>query len=65
MFRYYGKWETCQLKSRLHFSKIVHHGLITSVTGYILQQFNKVKKDFIWQGKKSKIKKSTLWIRWY
>ena len=41
-------------------SKIVHLGLITCVPAFIMEQLNMIKRNFIWQGKKSKIKCSTL-----
>ena len=44
----------------LAISKRVHLGLITSVPAFIIDQPNIIKKSFIWQEKKPKIKQSTL-----
>ena len=44
----------------LAISKIVHLALIKTVPIFAVQQLNIIKKNFIWQGKKLKIKQSTL-----
>ena len=44
----------------LAISKIVHLGLIKTVPIFTVEQLNNIKKNFIWQVKKQKIKHSTL-----
>ena len=44
----------------LAISKIVHLALIKTAPIFAVQQLNIIKKNFIWQGKKLKIKQSTL-----
>ena len=44
----------------LAISKIIHLALITTISTPIINQLEKIQKDFIWNGKKAKIKQKTL-----
>ena len=44
----------------LAISKVIHLGLVTNVPQVIIDQLNKIQKDFIWNHKQPKIRHSTL-----
>ena len=44
----------------LGISKIVHLALVTTVPNSIIQEPNKIQKEFIWKTRKPKIKHNTL-----
>ena len=44
----------------LAISKIIHFSLVTNVPMQIINELNKIQKDFIWNGSNPKIKHSTL-----
>ena len=45
----------------LAISKVIHILLITKLHSNTIDIMYKIQKNFIWQGKKAKIKHSTLW----
>ena len=40
----------------LAISKIINHSLITNVSMEIIKELNRIKKEFLWNGNKPKIK---------
>ena len=44
----------------LAISKIIHFSVVTNVPTEIINELNKIKKEFIWNGNNPKIKHSTL-----
>ena len=48
----------------LAISKVIHLLLITKLHNNTIDLMYKIQKNFIWQGKKAKIKHSTIWNRY-
>ena len=44
----------------LAISKVIHLALVTNVSQVVIDQLNKIQKDFIWKQKHPKLKHSTL-----
>ena len=49
-----------QILKSLAFSKIVYSGTMIDVPKQFIKQLNSLQKDFIWNGRRPKIKRSTL-----
>ena len=65
MFLKFGKCETVEGKitifKTLAISKVIHLALVTNVPQVIIDELDKIQKNFIWNGKHPKIRHSTLY----